>query len=179
MKTMNRDDLDISVTKREYYLTDSRNIQVNASPGVVYQVFIRLGGEEGWLFFDWVWRIRGFFDRLIGGVGMRTNERDFEDLKVGDTVDFWIVEKIRKDQILRFRSEMKAPGLAWLEFKVQDLGKKQSILNQTAYFIPNGFWGKLYWYGLYPIHILIFSGMIKRIAKKAEEEWHLDNQVIV
>ncbi len=159
-----------SITKRNWYLSDSRNVPVNASTSRVFQVFIQLGGDEGWLFFNWAWKIRGWFDKLIGGVGMGVDERDIGNIKVGDKVDFWVVEKIIQDQLLRFRAEMKIPGVAWLEFIVKENSSGQSVMSQTAYFIPNGIWGRLYWYGLYPIHVIIFSGMIKRIAKKAEKE---------
>jgi hypothetical protein len=118
---------------------------------------------------NWAWRLRGLFDRLIGGVGMRRGRRHPQDLRPGDAVDFWRVEALEPDRLLRLRAEMKVPGRSWLQFHVRPhaLG---SELVQTALFAPRGLSGWLYWYGLYPIHALIFSRMVRAIGRHAEAE---------
>jgi len=140
---------------------------VPESPEAVYHSFISLGGRRGWLFWNWAWRVRGLIDWLVGGVGMRRGRRDPEELRVGDAVDFWRVEAEEPGQLLRLRAEMKLPGQAWLQFQVRRQPDGQTLLIQTAYFAPKGLFGLLYWYGLYPIHQLIFSGLIKKVALRA------------
>lgn len=141
--------------------------KVNASQRRVFQSFSSLGGDKGWLTFEWAWKLRGILDRLVGGVGFRRGRRHPQNLRVGDALDFWRVEAIKPDQLLRLRAEMKVPGRAWLEFQAIDDGN-QTKLVQTAYFAPKGLGGLLYWYGLYPFHSLIFSSMIDHIAEDAE-----------
>jgi uncharacterized protein YbjT (DUF2867 family) len=142
--------------------------QVNASQHDVYNAFTSLGGKKGWLTFEWAWKLRGILDRLVGGVGFRRGRRHPQKLRVGDALDFWRVEAIKSDKLLRLRAEMKVPGRAWLEFQAIDEGEEQTKLVQTAYFAPKGLFGLLYWYGLYPIHSLIFSSMIDHVAEDAE-----------
>jgi hypothetical protein len=133
----------------------------------VYRSFARLGGERGWLYLDWTWQLRGMVDRLFGGVGMRRGRRDPEDLRVGDPLDFWRVEMVEPGRLIRLRAEMKVPGRAWLEFKAAPQADGQTLLTQTAFFEPKGLFGLVYWYALYPIHSLIFSGLIRQLAKQA------------
>ena len=116
---------------------------------------------------NWAWEIRGFLDRAIGGVGVRRGRRDPDDIRVGDALDFWRVEAVEPDRMMRLRAEMKVPGKAWLEFQVTPRDDGGAVLVQTAYFAPMGLSGWLYWYGLYPVHGLIFSGLIDRIAERA------------
>lgn len=142
---------------------------VEAGQSQVYKVFTGLGGEKGWLAFEWAWKLRGVLDRLVGGVGFRRGRRSAEDLRVGDALDFWRVEAIQKDSLLRLRAEMKVPGKAWLEFQAVPQNDGKTRLVQTAYFEPKGLFGLLYWYGLYPFHSLIFSSMIDHIARDAEK----------
>jgi hypothetical protein len=142
----------------------------------VFQVFSRLGGEQGWLYFDWAWRIRGAIDRLFGGVGLRRGRRDPNELRVGDALDFWRVEAVVPDELLSLRAEMKVPGGAWLQFEAHPLESGRTRLVQTAFFTPKGFIGFLYWYLLYPIHGVIFSGLIRKLKRMAEsgrtkEKW--------
>ena len=141
---------------------------VEADKERVFKVFSGLGGDKGWLAFEWAWKLRGIFDRLVGGVGFRRGRRSADDLRVGDALDFWRVEAIQENRLLRLRAEMKVPGKAWLEFQAQSKDRNSTKLVQTAYFEPKGLLGLLYWYGLYPFHSLIFSSMIKHIAKEAE-----------
>ena len=120
---------------------------------------------------DWAWRVRGFLDRLVGGVGLRRGRRDPQEVRVGDAVDFWRVEAVEPDRLLRLRAEMKVPGRAWLEFRVEPIDAATSRLSQTAFFAPRGLTGLLYWYLLYPIHAVIFSGLAKALARRAEAAW--------
>ena len=142
--------------------------QVNAPQQKVYNAFTSLGGNKGWLTFEWAWKLRGILDRLVGGVGFRRGRRHPQNLRVGDALDFWRVEAIKPGELLRLRAEMKVPGRAWLEFQATDAGDQKTKLVQTAYFAPKGLFGLLYWYGLYPIHSLIFSSMIDHVAEDAE-----------
>jgi hypothetical protein len=134
----------------------------------VFDVFSTLGGATGWLSLNWAWHLRGWLDRLIGGVGMRRGRRDPRHLRVGDAVDFWRVEAVEPSQLLRLRAEMKVPGRAWLEFQVREHVDGGAVIVQTAFFAPKGLPGLLYWYSLYPIHGLIFGGMIREIVRRAE-----------
>jgi hypothetical protein len=113
------------------------------------------------------WELRGFLDRLIGGVGLRRGRRDPDDLRMGDALDFWRVEALEPHRRLLLRAEMKVPGEAWLQFQVTPLQDGGSLLSQTAFFAPKGLSGTLYWYLLYPLHSLIFSGLIARIGQRA------------
>jgi hypothetical protein len=133
----------------------------------VFAAFAGLGGRRGWLYMNWVWHLRGLIDRLVGGVGMRRGRRDADCLRVGEALDFWRVEAVEPDHLIRLRAEMKVPGRAWLQFHVHPQPDNGSLLSQTAYFAPKGVWGLIYWYGLYPIHKVIFAGMIRKIAERA------------
>ena len=150
-------------------IIEHRQREVDASAEKVYLEFTGLGGDRGWLYMNWAWAIRGFIDRRLGGVGLRRGRRDPQDLRVGDALDFWRVEEIEEDQSMRLRAEMLVPGLAWLQFKVSSKNDA-TVLEQTAFFAPKGIFGWLYWYALYPIHGLIFSGLINSIAKRAEQQ---------
>jgi hypothetical protein len=116
---------------------------------------------------NWIWQLRGRLDRLAGGVGMRRGRRHPTDVRVGDALDFWRVEAVEPDSLLRLRAEMKVPGGAWLQFKAQPQASGRTLLSQTAFFAPRGLFGLAYWYALYPVHQLIFSGMIRRVAAQA------------
>lgn len=150
-------------------MTIERRIRLTrASPKAVFGAFTSLGGERGWLYMNWIWRVRGILDRMVGGVGLRRGRRNPVNLRVGDALDFWRVEAVENPRLLRLRAEMKVPGRAWLQFEVEPQKNYGSRLVQTAYFAPKGLGGFLYWYGLYPVHSLVFSGMITAIAKEAE-----------
>lgn len=146
-------------------LMDRRDRHVEASPEECFALIERLGGREGWLAFNWLWRLRGFLDLLAGGVGMRRG-RPGRPLMAGDTLDFWRVETCDRPHRLRLFAEMKLPGRAWLEFVVEPEGAGSRI-TQTAMFDPLGVLGRLYWYGIYPLHGLVFGGMIDAIAARA------------
>lgn len=151
-------------------LLERREVETDATPEALFRSVSALGGQTGWLVFDWLWWIRGVLDRLVGGVGLRRGRRDPQEVRVGDAVDFWRVEAVAENELLRLRAEMKLPGHAWLEFRFKPLANGRTQLIQTAYFAPKGLFGLLYWYGVYPLHGLIFPQMAAAIAKKAEGE---------
>jgi len=157
----------VILTTQEGMIMERRQRVVDASPVEVYQIFTGLGGKRGWLYMNWAWMIRGFMDRLVGGVGLRRGRRDPDEVRVGDALDFWRVEAVEPDRLLRLRAEMKVPGKAWLQFETTPHNGNQTRLSQIAFFAPRGLLGWLYWYALYPIHGLIFSGLIERIAQRA------------
>lgn len=151
-------------------LIDSRTRTVNAPPDIAFNPIQTIGGKRGWYFGTWLWRIRGMLDLLVGGVGMRRGRKHPTEIHVGDNLDFWRVEAFEPDTLLRLRAEMRVPGRAWLQFEVKDLNNGQSQITQTALFDPHGLWGTVYWYLLWPLHQLVFSGMLRKIAKAAEKE---------
>ncbi len=153
----------------EGMILEKRQLIVTAPVHEVYRAFSGLGGKRGWLYMNWAWEIRGAMDRLVGGVGLRRGRREPDEVRVGDALDFWRVEAVEPDHLLRLRAEMKVPGRAWLQFQVQEQNNDQSLLSQTAFFAPKGLSGLLYWYLLYPLHSLIFSGMIRKVAERAEK----------
>jgi len=128
----------------------------------IYESFTSIGGSNGWFDYDLLWRFRGVFDKMIGGVGLKRGRRDQCDLRTGDCLDFWKVVDLKKDERLLLFAQMKLPGTAWLEFKIKD-----NQLIQSAYFYPKGVFGRLYWYSLIPLHYLVFTNMIESIVKKA------------
>ena len=153
--------------EQEGMILEHRQLQVPAPVGSVYWAFSGLGGERGWLYLNWVWHLRGWLDRLVGGVGMRRGRRDPDNLRAGEALDFWRVEAVDPNHLLRLRAEMKVPGRAWLQFHVHPQPDGTSLLSQTAYFAPKGVWGIVYWYGLYPIHKVVFAGLLRHIAARA------------
>src|SRR5512135_436140 len=122
----------VSLISREGMILERRQQRVAAPAEAVYRCFSRLGGSRGWLYMDWAWQIRGAVDRLFGGVGMRRGRRDPEDLRVGDSLDFWRVEMVESGRLIRLRAEMRVPGRAWLEFKAVLNADGQTLLTQTA-----------------------------------------------
>lgn len=162
----------VVLTTLEGMTLERRQVTVSATPERAFEVISALGGATGWLRLNWAWQLRGLLDRLVGGVGMRRGRRDPRELRIGDAVDFWRVEAVEPNRLVRLRAEMRVPGRAWLEFQVKGeadgaAGAATTIV-QTAYFAPKGLFGVLYWYLLYPIHGLIFGGMIRAIARRAE-----------
>ena len=148
-------------------LVDSRVAQVHVVPALAFTPIRRIGGRTGWYYgYGW-WRLRGFLDLLVGGVGIRRGRRDPERLSVGDTVDWWRVETLIPDRQLRLVAEMKLPGRAWLVFEVEG-DAAGSTIRQTAIFEPVGLLGLMYWYALYPLHQLVFAGMLRGIVRSAE-----------
>lgn len=149
-------------------ILDSRAKVVSVPPDKAFIPVQRIGGTVGWFYADYLWSIRGILDLIWGGPGMRRGRRDPQSLLPGDVLDCWRVETIEPDKTLRLKGEMKLPGRAWLEFEVTE-GKipGSAVIRQTAVFDPLGLMGLLYWYALYPIHQLVFQGMLARIARSA------------
>jgi len=146
---------------------ERRKQVVGAPPEDVFAAFSRLGGDQGWLYANWLWWLRGVADRLVGGPGLRRGRRDPEEVRVGDALDFWRVEAVEPGRLMRLRAEMKVPGQAWLQFEAQPCEDGKTLLVQTAFLAPKGLPGFLYWYGLYPFHRAIFGNMIDRVAERA------------
>ncbi len=143
-------------------LTDERIARVALPANQAFAPIRRIGGRTGWYFCNWLWRIRGLLDLLAGGVGMRRGRPDAETPLPGSTLDFWRVQAYEPDRRLRLFAEMKIPGRAWLEFRVEPDGEGTAI-HQIASFEPRGLSGLLYWYLLWPIHEWMFRGMLRRI----------------
>jgi uncharacterized protein YbjT (DUF2867 family)/tryptophan-rich sensory protein len=149
-------------------LVDSRTIEVAAPIQAAFAPIQRIGGQTGWYYGNWLWRLRGWLDLLVGGVGLRRGRRDSFDLRVGDPVDCWRVESLEPNHRLRLFAEMKLPGRAWLEFEVTPT-ESGSRIRQTAIFDPVGLTGLAYWYAIYPLHEFVFGGMLHGIATTARE----------
>jgi uncharacterized protein YbjT (DUF2867 family) len=148
-------------------IVDARQVLVQAPADSVFRCIRRIGGTNGWYYGDRLWALRGFIDFLFGGVGWRRGRRAPESLLVGDVVDSWRVEDFEPDRRLRLRAEMKLPGRAWLEFETVPEGAN-TLIRQTAIFDPIGLAGLAYWYILYPVHALIFVGMLRGIKDAAQ-----------
>jgi uncharacterized protein YbjT (DUF2867 family) len=162
---------DYGGVRRGRRLADSRRIEVALPPAQAFAAIRRIGGDIGWYAYDWLWHVRGFLDLLVGGVGLRRGRPDPDELRVGDTLDWWRVEAYEPDHLLRLRAEMKLPGRAWLEFEVTPT-ERGSAIQQTAIFDPVGLFGLLYWYGIYPLHAAVFRGMLAGIAEAAQRSEH-------
>jgi uncharacterized protein YbjT (DUF2867 family) len=157
----------VQLAQQQGMLLERRQKTVGAPPAAVFRSCCSLGGDRGWPPHNWMWQLRGTMDRLLGGVGMRRGRRHPDELRQGEALDFWRVEKVDPDHLLRLRAEMKMPGEGWLQFEAFEREDGRTDLVQTAYFASKGLAGVLYWYSLYPIHGFIFSGMIDVIAKRA------------
>jgi uncharacterized protein YbjT (DUF2867 family) len=151
-------------------LVDSRTVNVAVPPEQAFAPIRRIGGRTGWYYGNWLWSLRGFLDLLTGGVGVRRGRRDPDNLQVGEPLDFWRVEAFERPQRLRLKAEMKVPGRAWLEFEVTPC-EQGSTIRQTAIFDPLGVAGLLYWYGIYPLHQFVFAGMLRNLARAAENAY--------
>ncbi|MGW7418353.1 SDR family oxidoreductase [Streptomyces sp. NPDC054863] len=147
--------------------TDVRKQVVDASPERLWRVVEGIGGENGWYSFPLAWAVRGWLDRLVGGVGLRRGRRDGSRLRVGDSLDFWRVEEIEPGRLLRLRAEMRVPGLAWLELGVERDDQGRTVYRQRAVFHPHGLAGHAYWWSVAPFHGVVFGGMARNIAAAA------------
>jgi hypothetical protein len=145
---------------------DERQLRVEAPAEAVFQAVSRLGGGNGW-YAQSLWRIRGALDRLVGGPGLRRGRRHPQELRYGDALDFWRVVAVERNRRVALRAEMKVPGEALLEFRVEPDGENSCVLHQTALFEPRGLWGLVYWYAVLPFHGPIFRGMLRTLAQSA------------
>ncbi|WP_420615249.1 SDR family oxidoreductase [Candidatus Palauibacter sp.] len=150
-------------------IVDRRQAVVRADAAGAFAPIQRIGGSRGWYFANWLWTWRGAVDLLAGGVGMRRGRRHPVDVRPGDPLDFWRVEAFEPNRLLHLQAEMKVPGRAWLQFEVEP-AEEGSRITQTAVFDPLSLGGLLYWYGLYPIHWLIFRGMLRGIARRCDSQ---------
>jgi hypothetical protein len=150
-------------------IVDTRDVTVSVLPVHAFAPIRTIGGKRGWYCANFLWTVRGWIDLLCGGVGKRRARRDPNQLRVGDVLDWWRVEAYVPDERIRLLAEMKVPGRAWLEFEVEPTATGSRI-RQTAIFDPVGLSGLVYWYSLYPLHAIIFRGMLKQIALRAERE---------
>ncbi len=148
-------------------LVDSRWVRVPVQPRHAFAPIQRIGGRTGWYAYNRLWTLRGALDLLVGGVGTRRGRRHPTELAIGDTVDFWRVEAFEPDRLLRLRAEMRLPGKAWLQFRV-DGEPDGALIRQTAFFEPRGMIGHAYWIAMAPFHQFMFRAMLRRIASLVE-----------
>lgn len=145
---------------------ERRQVLLDLKPEDIFRAYTGVGGERGWLYMNWSWALRGWIDKIIGGVGLRRGRRHPDEVHAGEALDFWRVESVEKNTRLRLLAEMKAPGKAWLEFEsIPQDGK--TLFTVAAYFAPHGVSGFLYWYAMWPFHKFIFDGLTRRLASRA------------
>lgn len=145
--------------------TDVRTVESTQAAEQVFARIEAIGGDHGYSTATWAWQLRGLMDRLVGGVGLRRGRRDPDHLVVGEALDFWRVEEIKRPNLLRLRAEMKMPGRAWLEWSViPNADGKGCKVVQRAIYVPRGLWGHLYWWAVWPMHGLVFPSMAKNAA---------------
>lgn len=149
---------------------DERSVEVDAPPHATFRAVCRIGGGNGWYAADWLWKIRGLLDQLVGGPGLRRGRRDPEQVSYGEALDFWRVTGLEPDRALSLRAEMKVPGDALLEFRLEPRDEGTTThLTQTARFLPKGLFGLAYWYAVLPLHHVVFRGMLEGIRRAARE----------
>lgn len=146
---------------------DCRAIILEAQPEEIWPAVSSIGGDVGYYYADWLWRLRGFLDKTLGGVGLRRGRRSATEIFPGDAIDFWRVVNLEKDHFLLLSAEMKLPGKAILMFRITKIDSKRVELVQTARFLPKGLVGRLYWYAVMPFHHFVFNGMLRGIVKAA------------
>jgi uncharacterized protein YbjT (DUF2867 family) len=162
--TMSKNFLNNTFVPEHGVFTDKRKIEFERNKQEVIENIWQIGGNRGWYFGNWMWRIRGVMDKMVGGVGLRRGRRSDTDLKAGDALDFWrVLVADKPNGRLLLYAEMKLPGEAWLEFKVKEENGKKALF-QIATYRPLGLWGRLYWYSVLPFHGLIFPKMARNIV---------------
>jgi hypothetical protein len=148
---------------------DEREIKIDAPARATFRAVCRVGGGHGWYAADWLWKIRGWMDLLVGGPGLRRGRRNPDTVEYGEALDFWRVVGIEHDRRLSLRAEMKLPGEALLEFRIKAVDDEHCVLEQDARFIPRGLLGLLYWYAVVPFHAFVFKGMLQGIRREASQ----------
>ncbi len=175
-------DVERVIEDREGLARDQRNTSTDVPAHLVYRAVCSIGGANGYYTFNWAWWLRGAFDRMIGGPGLRRGRRHPTELREGDALDFWRVEEVRAPDadnpdappgLLRLRAEMRLPGLAWLQWEIEPRGGK-TLLRQSALFEPKGLPGTLYWYALLPAHGQIFPRMLRALEGEAQKLWEAE-----
>lgn len=159
-----QDEEAVKAYKHEGFFIDHRCLPVAATPEKVFQIFTNMGGKRGWPYANGLWKIRGWLDKLLGGPGLRASTGPMKEDQV---VDYYRVETVEPNRLIRLYSELKAPGVGWMEWRVRDVDGG-AILSQTGFFAPRGFWGFAYWILLNPFHRFVFRGMIRAIARQSE-----------
>lgn len=154
-------------TVEEGLMVERRQVMVDLPPEEIFRAYTGLGGERGWLYMDWAWELRGWLDKLVGGVGLRRGRRHPDEIHAGESLDFWRVESLVPNRLMRLRAEMKVPGDAWLQFESLPQDDGQTLLRVVAYFDVHGVSGLLYWYAMFPFHKFIFDGLTRRLASRA------------
>jgi len=147
---------------------DDRSRPVDAPPEALWEVIEGIGGDSGWYSWGLAWRVRGWLDKLFGGPGLRRGRRSPYDLQIGDAVDWWRVEEILDQELLRLRAEMRVPGQAWLDLGIESGADGGTMFRQRAVYAPRGLLGRAYWWAVWPFHGFVFGGMQRNIARKAE-----------
>ena len=146
---------------------DKREVLTDVPISYVWQSIEEIGGDTGWYGSDFLWWARGVLDRMVGGVGLRRGRRDPKHLRTGDSLDFWRVETLEKERVLRLYAEMILPGRAWLEFRLSEENGKTRLI-QEATFAPRGLGGQLYWYAVLPLHAFVFPTMLRNIVRSSK-----------
>jgi hypothetical protein len=152
------------------FIIEEHHRDIPATPQQVFEMVCRIGGPHGWVHANILWEIRGFIDRVLGGVGLHRGRRDPLHLRVGDSVDFWRVEKLVPNRELLLRAELISPGLSWLQFEIQPHQSSRTRLTLRAHFIPVPVWGHLYWFVLSKFHTYIFKGMLTYFFKEVTRD---------
>jgi hypothetical protein len=155
-----------TLTVEEGMFIETRQLVLDLPPETVFRSFMGIGGTRGWLYMDWAWGMRGWLDKAVGGVGIRRGRRHPDEVRAGESLDFWRVGEVEPNHLLRLRAEMKLPGKGWMEFKSEPRNGK-TLFTVTAYFAPRGLFGFLYWYAMWLPHRFIFDGLTRRIASRA------------
>lgn len=156
-------DINLQASPGESIFRDVRRVSFAGIPTEqVFASILSLGGEKGWFSYNFLWRLRGLLDKIVGGYGLNRGRRTTADLRIGDALDFWKVADLVPNKRLLLLAQMKLPGKAWLEFDLQ-----QGTLVQTAHFIPHGLWGRLYWYAVLPFHSFVFPNLCAKIVEQA------------
>jgi len=159
---------------------DAREVVVDVAPSQAFTPVRRIGGATGWYFGNRLWKIRGWLDRLFGGASMNRGRRDQDRCVVGDVIDGWTVVAYEHDRVMRLAADMNLPGRGWLEFEVTPVdGGRRSRIRQTATFDPRGLLGRFYWNAILPIHALMFEGLLRQIAQRAERGDHSPDVAVV
>ena len=159
-------------TVEEGMFVERRRVLLDLPAGTVFRAYTGIGGARGWMYMDWAWALRGWMDKAIGGVGIRRGRRHPDEIRSGESLDFWRVELVEQNRLMRLRAEMKVPGKAWLEFQSEpspegDRQENKTLFTVSAYFEPHGLSGFLYWYAMWPFHKFIFDGLTNRLASRA------------